>query len=158
MSAKSMFISPGFTIRSDIHLIPEYNILSIIKKACLKVVFLSITLKILSFGITINVSTLFLIFSKPSSALVSLFLPSKENGFVTTHIVNIPISFAIFATTGPAHVHVPPHIHNVINTMSVSCNMFLISASLSSAAFLPISGFAPAHKPLVRFKPTFNFF
>jgi hypothetical protein len=43
-----------------------------------------------------------------------------------------------------------------MKTISVSCKIFLISAPLSSADFLPISGFAPAHKPLVRFNPIFN--
>jgi hypothetical protein len=122
----------------------------------LNVVFLSITLNILSFGITIRVSTASLIFAKPSSAFSALFFPSNQKGFVTTPIVNIPISLAIFAITGPAHVPVPPHVQSVMKTISVSCNIFLISASLSSADFLPISGFAPAHKPLVRFNPIFN--
>jgi hypothetical protein len=115
-------------------------------------------LNILSFGITINVSTASLNFANHSSALVFLFAHSKLKGFVTTHIVNIHISFAMFATTGHAHVHVHPHIHNVMNAMSVSCNMFLISASLSSAAFLQISGLAPAHKPFVRFNQILIFF
>jgi len=158
MSAKSILISPGFVIKSEIHFIPEYSILSIIKNACLKVVFLSITLKILSFGITINVSTAFFIFANHSSAFNSLCLPSKLKGLVTTHIVKIPISFAIFAITGPAHVHVPHHIHNVMKTISVSCSIFFISVSLSSAAFLPISGLAHAHKPFVRFNHILIFF
>jgi len=158
ISAKSILISPGFIIRSDIHLIPEYSILSIIKNACLNVVFLSITLNILSFGITISVSTASLIFVKPSSAFIDLFLPSKPKGFVTTPIVNIPISFAILATTGHAQVQVHHHIQSVIKTMSVSCSISFISDSLSSAAFLHISGFAHAHKPLVRFNPMLSFF
>jgi hypothetical protein len=106
---------------------------------------------ILSFGITIKVSTASLNLANHSSAFDFLFAHSKLKGFVTTHIVKIHISLAIFATTGPAHVPVHPHIHNVMNTMSVSCNMFFMSASLSSAAFLPISGLAPAHRPFVRF-------
>jgi hypothetical protein len=105
----------------------------------------------LSFGITISVSTASLNFANHSSALDFLFAPSKLKGFVTTPIVNIHISFAMFATTGPAPVHVHPHIHNVMNTMSVSCNIFFMSASLSSAAFLHISGLAPAHSPFVKF-------
>jgi hypothetical protein len=123
----------------------------------LNVVFLSITLNIFSLGITINVSTAPFIFDNHSSALSLLFLPSNSKGFVTTHIVKIPISFAIFAITGLAHVQVHPHIHTVMNTISVSCNMFLISASLSSAAFLPISGLAPAHNHLVKFNQMFTF-
>jgi hypothetical protein len=119
---------------------------------------LSITLNILSFGITISVSTASFIFVIPSSAFTVLFLPSNQNGFVTTPIVNIPISLAIFAITGPAHVQVQPQVQSVMKTMSVSCNIFLISPSLSSADFLHISGFAPAHKPLVKFNPIFSLF
>ncbi|MBQ2600243.1 hypothetical protein II582_02530 [bacterium] len=123
----------------------------------MNVVFLSITLNIFSFGITINVSTAHLIFANHSSAFNFLFLPSNSKGFVTTHIVKIHISFAMFATTGLAHVHVHPHIQTVMKTMSVSCSIFLISASLSSAAFLPISGLAPAHNPFVKFNQMFTF-
>jgi hypothetical protein len=89
-------------------------------KACLKVVFLSITVKILSFGITISVSTDSFIFLSPSSAFVSLFLHSKLNGLVTIPTVNIHIFFAIFAITGAAHVPVHHHIPEVINIISVS--------------------------------------
>jgi len=63
-------------------------------KACLNVVFLSIMLNILSFGITIRVSTTSFNFCKPSIAFSNLFLPSKEKGFVTTQTVKIHVSFA----------------------------------------------------------------
>jgi hypothetical protein len=150
-------MSPGLMIRSEIHLIPEYKILSIIKNACLNVVFLSITLKILSFGITIKVSTAHLIFANHSSAFTSLLFHSKLKGLVTTQIVKIHISFAMFAITGAAHVPVHHHIPQVMNTISVSCNMFFTSASLSSAAFLHISGFAHAPNHFVKFNQIFTF-
>ena len=119
-SAKSILMSPGFMIKSEIHWTPRYKILSIIVNACLNVVFLSMTVKILSFGMTINVSTASFIFLSPSSAFISLFFPSKENGLVTIPTVKIPIDLAIFAITGAAHVPVPHHIPQVINTISVS--------------------------------------
>jgi hypothetical protein len=60
--------------------------------------------------------------------------------------------------TGAAPVPVPPHIPVVTNTISVSINNPLRSSVSSSAAFLPISGFDPAHSPLVIFRPMFTFF
>jgi len=118
---------------------------------------LSIILKILSLGITIRVSTASFNFCKPSIAFSSLFLPSKEKGFVTTQTVKIHISFANCAITGLAPVQVQPPIPAVINTISVSSKCLLISSKFSSAAFLHTSGFAPAPKPLVKFKPIFIF-
>jgi hypothetical protein len=93
----------------------------------------------------------------PSSAFISLFLHSKLNGLVIIPTVKIHIPLAIFAITGAAHVPVPPHIPQVINTISVSCKTDLISISLSSADFLPISGFAQAQRPFVKFSPIFTF-
>jgi len=113
--------------------------------------------KILSFGITIRVSTLSLSFFNHSSALKSLFLPSNENGFVIIATVSIHILFAILAITGQAHVHVHHPSHSVMKTISVSCNIAFISASDSSAAFLHISGLAPAHNHFVRFNQIFTF-
>jgi len=71
--------------------------------------------------------------------------------------VNIPIHFAMLAIMGPAQVNVHHHIHHVMKTMSVSCSICLISASLSSADFLHISGFAQAPNPLVRLSQIFIF-
>jgi hypothetical protein len=143
-------------IRSEIPCTHRKRILSIIVNACLNVVFLSITVNILSFGTTISVSTDSFIFANHISALSILFLPSKENGFVTIPTTSIHISFAICAITGPAPVPVHPPIHHVMNTMSVSCKAVFISASFSSADFLPISGFAPAQSHFVRFRPIFS--
>jgi hypothetical protein len=101
------------------------------------------------------VSTASLNFLIHSSAFTHLFGHSKLNGFVTIQTVKIHIHFAILAMTGAAQVQVPHHIQHVINTISVSCNAALISCSLSSAAFLPISGLAQAHNHLVRFNQIF---
>jgi len=157
MSAKSILISHGFMIRSDIHCTHKNNILSIIINACLNDVFLSITVNILSFGITIRVSTLSFNFFSHSSAFNSLFLPSNENGFVTIATVSIHILFAILATTGHAHDHVHHPNPSVIKTMSVSCKIAFISASDSSAAFLHISGLAHAQSHLVKFNHILTF-
>jgi hypothetical protein len=108
-------------------------------------------LKILSFGITIKVSTFSFILASPSTAFSDLFFHSKLNGFVTIPIVRIHMLLAIHAITGAAHVQVPHHIHAVTNTMSASHNACLISFSDSSADFLQISGFAQAQSHLVIF-------
>ena len=105
-----------------------------------------------------SVSTSALIFLSPSSAFVPLLFPSKLKGLVMIATVRIHIPFAIFAMTGAAHVPVHPHIQQVMNTMSVSWSIFFISLSLSSAAFLPISGFPHAPSHLVRLSPIFIFF
>jgi hypothetical protein len=125
--------------------------LSIISNACLNVVFLSEILKILSLGITINVSTFSFILANQSVAFSSLFFHSKLKGLVTIQIVRIHILFAIHAITGAAHVPVPHHIQAVTNTISASHKACFISFSDSSADFLQISGFAHAQSHLVIF-------
>ena len=156
-SAKSKFTSPGIAIKSDIPCTPCLNTSSAILKASTIDVFLSITCNNLSFGITTKVSTLPFKLSIPLSAWVNLFFPSNVNGFVTTPIVNIPISFAHEATIGAAPVPVPPPIPAVTNTMSAPLKASVISALLSSAAWAPMSGFAPAPSPLVIFSPIWIF-
>ena len=103
-------------------------------KASIIDVFLSTICNNLSFGITTNVSTFPFKLSIPRSACDNLFLPSNVNGFVTTPIVNIPISFAAAATTGAAPVPVPPPIPAVTNTMSAPLNASATSDFVSSAA------------------------
>ena len=156
-SAKSRFTSPGTLIKSDIPCTPCLNTSSAILKASIIVVFLSIICNNLSFGITTNVSTFPFKLSIPRSAWFILFLPSKVNGFVTTAIVKIPISFAIPAIIGAAPVPVPPPIPDVTNTISAPFIASEISCLLSSAAWAPISGLAPAPKPLVIFSPIWIF-
>ena len=100
-----------------------------------------------------RVSTLAFKFSIPDRALLIRAFASKRNGLVTTPTVRIPMSFAIFAMTGAAPVPVPPPMPQVTNTMSAPLIACAISSELSSAAFWPTSGFAPAPNPLVSFSP-----
>ena len=77
---------------------------------------------------------------------------------VTIPTVSIPNSLATCATIGAPPVPVPPPMPAVTNTILVlSFSMFVISAILSSQAFLPISGFAPAPKPEVSVGPICTF-
>ena len=152
-SAKSRFTKPGTLIKSDIPWTPCLNTSSAILNASTIDVFLSLICNNLSFGITTNASTLPFKLSIPLSACVNLFFPSNVNGFVTTAIVRIPISFAIEATIGAAPVPVPPPIPDVTNTISAPLTASAISALLSSADWPPMSGFAPAPRPLVIFSP-----
>ena len=107
------------------------------------------TCKSLSLGMTTNVSTYFLRLIMPFLAFSSLFLPSKENGLVTTATVRTPISLAIRAITGAAPVPVPPPIPAAIKRRSVPLMSSVSSSLFSSAARSPISGFAPAPRPFV---------
>ena len=152
-SAKSKFTVPVTAIKSDIPCTPCLNTSSAILNASFIDVFLSIICNNLSFGITTNASTLPFKLSIPRSACESLFFPSNVNGFVTTPIVNIPISFADCATIGAAPVPVPPPIPAVTNTISAPRKVSAISDLFSSADCAPISGLAPAPKPLVIFSP-----
>ena len=68
--------------------------------------------------------------------------------------VSAPISSrAISAMIGAAPVPVPPPSPAVTNTMSASASASRISARLSSAAWQPTSGFAPAPRPRVSSSP-----
>ena len=91
--------------------------------------------------------------ASPASAACIRFLPSKVNGFVTIPTVKAPSSFAIFANNGAAPVPVPPPKPVVTNTISLPLIASRISFSLSCAARLPISGFAPAPRPFVTSRP-----
>ena len=114
---------------------------------------LSTTSRSLSFGITIIVSTFSFNLSIPLNAFCILVFDSKRKGFVTTPTVRAPCSFAIRAITGAAPVPVPPPIPHVTNTMSAPLSAAEISSELSSAAFSPTSGCAPAPSPFVSFSP-----
>ena len=155
-SAKSRLITFGTAISSEIPLTASISTWSAILNASTIDVLFSTICKSLSFGIVINVSTHSFKASIPPSADVCLFLPSNVKGRVTTPTVSIPCSFAFLATTGAAPVPVPPPIPAVINTMSAPFSASSISDSLSSAAFSPISGLAPAPSPLVSFAPICN--
>ena len=157
-SAKSRLITDGTLIRSVMPCTACCSTSSAFFRASGIVVRLSTISRSLSLGITINVSTCSFNFSIPAKAFVIRVRASKRNGFVTTPTVKIPISFAIAATIGAAPVPVPPPMPQVTNTMSAPFTVSLISSELSSAAFSPISGFAPAPSPLVSFSPICNNF
>ena len=107
----------------------------------------------LSFGITINESTLPRSSSIPTFAFSILFFFSYSHGFVTTATVKIPISFASSAITGDAPVPVPPPIPAVMNNMSQFSMASLILSLSSIAACFPMSGLAPAPRPFVMLYP-----
>ena len=90
----------------------------------------------------------------PCSARPILRLPSKEKGLVTMPTVRMPRSCATSATTGAAPVPVPPPIPAVIKTIWEPLRALAISSLLSSAARWPISGSAPAPRPLVSLEPS----
>ena len=140
-------------IRSVIPWIPCCNTSSAFFSASGMVVRLSTTSSSLSFGMTISVSTLSFSFSIPERALFIRVFDSKRNGFVTTPTVSAPCSFAIRATTGVAPVPVPPPMPHVTKTMSAPLSAADISSELSSAAFSPTSGLAPAPSPFVILSP-----
>ena len=152
-SAKSRLIRPGTLIRSVIPCTACCKTSSAFFKASGMDVLLSTISKSLSFGITINVSTLSLSFSIPESAFVILVFASNLNGFVTTPTVSAPFDFAMLAITGAAPVPVPPPIPHVTNTISAPSIAAVNSSIFSCAAFSPISGCAPAPRPFVSFSP-----
>ena len=94
----------------------------------------------------------------PNSADFMRRAPSKVKGRVTTATVRIPISRAISAMTGAAPVPVPPPIPAVIKSISVPLINSLMRSRSSNAASLPISGLAPAPKPLVSELPNCRMF
>ena len=155
-SAKSRLITAGTLIRSVIPCTACCNTSSAFLSASGMVVRLSTISRSLSLGMTIRVSTLPLICSIPARALVIRAFASKRKGFVTTPTVRMPMSLAILATTGAAPVPVPPPIPQVTNTISAPSRAAAISSALSSAAFSPTSGLAPAPRPLVSFSPICN--
>ncbi len=152
-SAKSRLISAGRLIRSVIPCTACCSTSSAFLSASGMVVRLSTISRSLSFGITISVSTFSFKFSMPISALFIRVFASKRKGLVTTPTVRIPISLAAPATIGAAPVPVPPPIPQVTKTISAPSISAFSSSMLSSAAFLPTSGCAPAPRPFVSFSP-----
>ena len=94
-SAKSTLINPGEVIISEMPVTELRKTSFAAENACMSVAFLGITLANCSFGMIIKESTCFDNSLIPISANIIRFLPSKENGFVTTATVRIPNSFAI---------------------------------------------------------------
>ncbi len=147
-SAKSTLIMPGTVMMSETPWTPCRRTSSAMRKASRRVAFFSVMPSILSFGMTMMVSTLSRRLSTPSSATRDRRGPSKANGLVTTPTVSALISLAISAITGAAPVPVPPPMPAVTKTMSAPSSVFLISCLLSSAAMRPISGSPPQPRPL----------
>ena len=101
-----------------------------------------------SFSTTMRESTYASNSCAPSSATFKRLTPSKSNGLLITPTVKIPISLATWATIGAAPVPVPPPMPAVINTICAPCNESAMRVRASSADAAPISGFAPAPRPL----------
>ena len=152
-SAKSMLISPGSVIRSEMPCTACNRAESARRNAFLIGVFCSTTFNKCWLGMMMRVSTLLRSFSIPCSARLNFFFPSNVNGVVTTATVKALQLFAISATTAAAPVPVPPPIPAVIKTISAFSSSFLISSLLSCAAFSPISGWPPAPSPPVSSLP-----
>ena len=155
-SAKSTLIMPGFIIRSAMPLTAPSNTSLAALNASSSVASLPNTSNNFSFGIVIRESTCCVSSAIPSSAIFERFLPSNGKGRVTIATVRMPISLATSATIGAAPVPVPPPIPAVINTISAPDKISAISSLSSNAACLPISGFAPAPRPLVILLPSCN--
>jgi putative uncharacterized protein P4(21)n (fragment) len=105
----------------------------------------------------IRVSTFSFKLLNQSTALAILFCHSKENGFVTIQTVKDQSSFATSATIGAAQVQVHQPKPQVIKIISAHSKTAFNSSLDSSAAFLPISGLAPAQSPFVDVFQIFNF-
>jgi cell division protein FtsZ len=149
----SILMRPGLIIKSAIPFTAPRRTSFAAPNAVSRFADLPKTSRSFSFGTVISESTLSLSSFKPSSATVILFFPSQTKGRVTTATVNIPKSFAISATIGAAPVPVPPPIPAVIKTMSAPTNASEMRSLSSIAACLPISGLAPAPRPLVSPSP-----
>ena len=126
---------------------------SAMRKASSMVVPLLTTCSSRSLGMTTSVSTRCLSSLMPASAFFMRCLPSNRKGLVTTAMVRQPSSRATSATMGAAPVPVPPPMPAVTNTRSEPLSACAISSRLSSAARRPMSGTAPAPRPLVSFSP-----
>ena len=156
-SAKSKFTKPSLTIKSVMLCTPCLKTSFESLNDSLKVVFSFAILNKFWFGITIIVSTCFLNSSKPCWPLLILEGASYKNGRVTTPTVRIFNSLAALAITCAAPVPVPPPIPAVIKTIFAPFKRSTISFKDSSAAACPISIFAPAPSPFVKFKPIWIF-
>ncbi len=104
-------------------------------------------------GIQMRVSTDPINSASPWSAWSIRRLPSKANGLVTTATVSAPSSEARLAMMGAAPVPVPPPRPAVMKTMSAPSSASTSFSVSSRAASRPMSGLAPAPKPLVSFAP-----
>mmetsp|Transcript_1860 Transcript_1860/g.5650 ORF Transcript_1860/g.5650 Transcript_1860/m.5650 type:complete len:224 (+) Transcript_1860:462-1133(+) len=154
-SAKSTFIKPGFTMISEMPIMPCLRISSATRNASVTGVDAGTIDKSLSFEITMMVSHSFSSSSMPSIACRIRRRPSNPNGFVTTPTVRAPEALAHAATTGAAPVPVPPPMPAVTKTMSAPLTTSAIAFVDSTAARRPTSGDPPAPRPLVTSVPMF---
>ena len=144
---------PGMVIMSEIPWTPWRRTSSAMRKLSKKPASRA-TASSFSLGMTIMVSTLSSSSSMPRSACCRRRFPSNAKGRVTTATVRMPISLASEAMTGAAPVPVPPPRPAVTKTMSAPSSASIILSESSSAARRPMSGFAPAPRPLVRRTPS----
>src|SRR5215472_671708 len=155
-SAKSRLIIPGMVMMSEIPCTAWRKMSSAMRNDS-KNPALWATASNLSLGMVIMVSTLSTSSAIPRSACANRRRPSKANGLVTTATVRAPISLASEAMMGAAPVPVPPPRPAVTNTMSAPSRASMILSASSSAPRRPISGLAPAPKPLVSLVPNWIF-
>src|SRR5476651_1891537 len=155
-SAKSRLMMPGMVMMSEIPCTAWRRMSSATRNDSKNPAFCA-TARRRSLGMTIMVSTLSTNSDSPRSDWFMRRLPSNANGLVTTATVSAPISLASDAMMGAAPVPVPPPRPAVTNTMSAPSRASMILSASSSAPRRPISGFAPAPKPVVSLVPSWIF-
>src|SRR5215467_5162234 len=155
-SAKSRLMMPGMVMMSEIPCTAWRKMSSAMRNDSKKPA-LCATASNFSLGMAIIVSTLSTSSASPRSACPRRRRPSKANGLVTTATVSAPISLASEAMIGAAPVPVPPPRPAVTNTMSAPSRASMILSASSSAPRRPISGLAPAPRPLVSLVPSWIF-
>ena len=153
-SAKSRLMIPGIVMISLIPWTAWRRMSSAIRNDSKKLVPRSTTSIRRSFGMVTTVSTVSASSASPCSAIFMRWLPSKENGLVTTATVSAPSSLASEVTMGAAPVPVPPPSPAVTKTMSESPKSSIRRSVSSSAASRPTSAFDPAPRPLVNREPS----
>ena len=153
-SAKSTLIIPGRVMSSAMPCTAPSRTSFAAPNASLSVTRSPSTLSSFSLGMVMRESTCSLSSVIPSCAMAIRRLSSNGNGLVTTATVRIPISRAICAMTGDAPVPVPPPMPAVMNTMSDPSRRSTRRSRSSRAAWRPISGLAPAPRPLVTLVPS----
>ena len=153
-SAKSTLISPGRVISSAMPCTAPSSTSFAARNASRSVTRPPSTLSSFSFGTVISESTYSDNSLMPSSASSARRRISNGNGLVTTATVRMSSSLAICATTGAAPVPVPPPMPAVMNSMSVPSSASAMRSRSSSADCRPISGLAPAPRPLVTVWPS----
>ena len=152
-SAKSTLIRPGIMTRSLMPRTAVAHTLSTMLNDSRRVMCLPARATSRSLGMTMSASTDLASSATPAFAFFLRCRPSKAKGLVTTATVRAPASRATRAITGAAPVPVPPPMPAVTNTMSAPQITSAMRDASSKAAAQPMSGLAPAPRPLVRFFP-----